>query len=107
MRVFEVADLIREQARVDARYHEFLRVPTLNCGVYVLAAGDEDPQQPHAEDEVYYVLSGRSRFVSDGEETTVQPGTIIFVEAGRPHRFVDIEDDLRILVFFSSASPGG
>jgi len=42
-----------ERARAGKLYQEFLRVPALSVGVYVLAAGATDPQKPHQEDEVY------------------------------------------------------
>ena len=40
-------------------YREFLRVPDLSAGLYVLEAGATDPQSPHTEDELYYVVAGR------------------------------------------------
>ena len=43
-------------------YHEFLRVESMSAGLYVLEAGASDPQSPHAQDEIYYVISGRARF---------------------------------------------
>ena len=41
-------------------YTEVLRVPSMSVGSYVLPAGSVDPQQPHAEDEVYVILQGRA-----------------------------------------------
>ncbi|MCK7526822.1 MAG: cupin domain-containing protein [Ignavibacteriales bacterium] len=31
----------------------------MSMGLYVLPTGGGDPQSPHTEDEVYYVVSGR------------------------------------------------
>jgi len=36
-------------------YLEFLCIPAMSAGLYVLAAGSADPQKPHHEDELYYV----------------------------------------------------
>jgi hypothetical protein len=47
------------QATTGAPYLEFLRVPAMSAGLYLLDAGADDPQTPHAEDELYYVVSGR------------------------------------------------
>ena len=41
------------------------------------------------EDEVYVVLRGRAEFLAGENRQTVSQGTVIFVEAGREHRFVD------------------
>ncbi|HEX9794398.1 MAG TPA: hypothetical protein VGC54_10485, partial [Planctomycetota bacterium] len=42
-------------------WHEFLRVPSKSAGTYKLAAGAEDRQSPHEQDEIYYVLEGRGK----------------------------------------------
>jgi predicted amidohydrolase YtcJ len=54
---FEIADLITAREASGEAWNEFLRVPALSMGVYALAADAEDPQTPHAQDEVYYVVS--------------------------------------------------
>ena len=100
--VEEMSDLATRRARSGEEYLEFLKVPALNAGVYELAAGADDPQTPHDEDEVYYVVGGRAVFQSPGAERPVRPGSVIYVRAEVPHRFVNIEEDLRLLVFFSS-----
>ena len=61
MEALEVSHVIAEQAHSDKLYLEFLRVPALSMGLYALPAGSTDPQEPHQEDEVYYVVSGRKR----------------------------------------------
>lgn len=104
MQSFELADLIERQAKGDGPYLEFLRVPALNCGLYVLPAGKPDPQQPHDEDEVYYVISGHGRFTCENEEIAAGPGSIIYVKAEAEHRFHSITEDLTILVFFASGA---
>jgi mannose-6-phosphate isomerase-like protein (cupin superfamily) len=82
---------------------EFLRVPALSMGVYRLKAGQTDPQQPHTEDEVYYVLHGMAWFRSGEERVAVGPGSVIYVERSADHRFYDITADLTVLVFFAPA----
>lgn len=106
MHAFEARDLIEQQSAGDARYLEFLRVPDLNCGLYVLAAGSDDTQQPHAEDEVYYVIEGRATIAVADEDRPVQAGSIVYVAAGVEHRFHHIEEQLRVLVFFASKGHG-
>ena len=88
-------------------YLEFLRVPSLSVGLYVLAAGASDPQQPHTEDEVYHVVSGKGHIRVGAEDRAVGAGTVVFVEAGVDHRFYDIEEDLEVLVFFAPAEGSG
>lgn len=84
-------------------YVEFLRSPDLSVGVYRVARGDTDPQTPHAEDEVYYVLRGRARFTSGERTVDAREGDCFFVPAGEPHRFHDVDEDLELLVVFGPA----
>lgn len=88
-------------------YLEFLRAPSLSLGLYVLPVGADDRQQPHAEDEVYYVIGGRARFRAGEKDHCVEPGSILFVEAGVEHRFYDIDQDLQLLVFFAPPESAG
>src|SRR3954471_2257323 len=82
---------------------ELLRVADLSAGLYVLAPGGVDRQQPHTEDEVYVVLAGRARFTSGGDTIEVGRGDTLFVPAHEPHRFHDITEELRLLVVFGPA----
>ena len=84
-------------------YREFLRVPTLSAGLYVLPAGGTDPQRPHHEDEMYYVIRGKARFHAGDEDREVSPGTVLFVAAEVDHRFYNISEELAVLVFFAPA----
>ena len=88
----------------NAFYHEFINNNTLSSGIYVLHAGQDDPQEPHKYDELYFILEGSSRFAVAGEQFDVQAGDALFVPAHVSHRFFDITKDLRILVFFSKGN---
>ncbi|HEX9945314.1 MAG TPA: cupin domain-containing protein [Thermoanaerobaculia bacterium] len=97
---FQLSEIERQQRAGDP-WLEFLRVPSLRTGLYVLPAGSADPQTPHEEDEVYHVVRGRARFTADGEDVPVGPGTVLYVAARVEHRFHSIEEDLEVLVFFA------
>jgi mannose-6-phosphate isomerase-like protein (cupin superfamily) len=87
----------------DKPYREFLRVPSMSAGVYVLAAGATDLQKPHHEDEVYYVIRGRARFKTADEDHDISEGSVLYVAAEVEHRFYDITEELALLVFFAPA----
>lgn len=103
LQTFRFGELKAAQAKGERLYHEFLRVPAMSGGLYVLKAGSVDPQKPHDEDEVYVIMAGRGRFRCEGEEIDVAPGQTIYVPAHDEHRFFDIAEDLEILVFFAPA----
>jgi mannose-6-phosphate isomerase-like protein (cupin superfamily) len=103
MKVFELAQVIQQRADSNKSYLEFLKVPDLSMGLYVLPAGGTDPQSPHTEDEVYYVVRGKAQILVAEENRVVQAGSIIYVAKNVAHRFHSIEAELIVLVFFAPA----
>jgi mannose-6-phosphate isomerase-like protein (cupin superfamily) len=100
---FDLPTISVARAQAGKLYQEFLRVPALSVGVYVLPAGGTDPQKPHKEDEVYYVVRGHARMRVGSEEQVVKAGSVIFVAAQVEHRFFDVREELEVLVFFAPA----
>lgn len=82
-------------------YRETIQTPEFRGGHYVLQKGADDLQQPHREDEAYLVLSGRATFEEAGARQPVRAGHVIVVKAGVPHRFVEIEEDIKLFVLFA------
>src|SRR5689334_25097921 len=100
MQAYELVELIKERESKGKAYLEFLKVPDLSMGLYVLPAGGTDGQSPHTEDEVYYVVSGKAQVKVGEEDCAVQAGSVIYVEKNVEHRFHSIEEELTLLVFF-------
>jgi len=103
MPAYELAQLAKERKDSNRLYLEFLKVPDLSMGLYVLPVGGTDPQSPHTEDEVYYVVSGRAKIKVADEDQNVQAGSVVYVAKNVEHRFHSIEEELTVLVFFAPA----
>lgn len=103
VQAFELAQLLARKESTNKLYLEFLKVPDLSMGLYVLPAGGSDPQSAHTEDEVYYVISGQARLRIADEDRLVQAGSIVYVAKQVEHKFHSIEADLTVLVFFAPA----
>jgi mannose-6-phosphate isomerase-like protein (cupin superfamily) len=103
MQAFELHEMTARQQEGGKAYHEFLRVPDLSMGLYHLEVGSVDPQSPHTEDELYYVVSGEARITVAGEEREVRAGSLVYVPKDKEHRFHSIETDLTVLVLFAPA----
>lgn len=102
MEAHEIPELDPQPRDADAHgYIDFLASEKLSVGLAVWPAGSIDRQRPHQEDEVYYVISGLGVIRVAGEDRPVKSGSLIFVAAGVEHRFHDIEEDLRVLVFWA------
>ncbi|MGA9040040.1 MAG: cupin domain-containing protein [Terriglobales bacterium] len=100
---FQISELEHEREAAGKLYLEFLRVPSMSAGVYRLAAGSADPQKPHREDEMYYVVQGKARMRVGSDDQAIGQGSVIFVAANVEHHFHDITEELTVLVFFAPA----
>ncbi|HGE5782837.1 TPA: cupin domain-containing protein [Bacillus pseudomycoides] len=103
MKNYQLTQLLEKKRDIDKNYYEFLHETDLSMGIYELKAGSVDMQQPHTEDEVYYIISGSAQLEVEEENVFVKFGSIIYVKANMKHRFHTIEEDLTVLVFFAPA----
>ncbi|HEX3219192.1 MAG TPA: cupin domain-containing protein [Candidatus Limnocylindria bacterium] len=103
--LFQFADALARLAPHGHDFGEFFRSPSGSLSLTVVRwpAGSVDDQQPHNEDEVYYLVAGRAVLLIAGEPNPVEPGSVAFVAAGVEHRFTEIGEDLEVLVFWSPA----
>ena len=104
----DVLDVDRELGWLAADRHDFAEVfrspsGSLSLTVARWPARSSDDQQPHTEDEVYYVVRGRANLMIGAETAAVGPGSVAFVAAGVEHQFSEIAEDLEVLVFWSPA----
>ncbi len=104
---FQLEAVMAELQANGRPYHEFLRRESMSAGIYRLAAGERDQQQPHSEDEIYYVLAGHGAIEVDGVRTPVGVGSVLFVPRLARHRFLDFPDGLTLLVLFAPAQTRG
>jgi mannose-6-phosphate isomerase-like protein (cupin superfamily) len=103
MQAYELDELIDKRKQAGKLYLEFLKVPDLSVGVYELPAGGTDPQSPHTEDEVYYIVKGKAQIRVANEDQPAQAGSVVYVAKNVEHRFHSIEEDLTVIVFFAPA----
>jgi mannose-6-phosphate isomerase-like protein (cupin superfamily) len=102
MNAHEVPELDPQPREADGHgYVDFLASEKLSVGLAIWPAGSTDRQRPHQEDEVYYVISGRGVIRVADEDRSVKAGSLVFVAAGVQHRYHDIEEEMRVLVFWA------
>jgi mannose-6-phosphate isomerase-like protein (cupin superfamily) len=108
MDAFEIPDLDLQPRDADGHgYVDFFASDKLSVGLAIWPKGKADRQHPHLEDEVYYVISGRAKIRVAGGDRPVKTGSLVFVRTGVEHRFHDIEEDLRVLVFWAPPHASG
>lgn len=101
MEPIQIEDVIERLDDEDELFIEFLRRDSLSLEVYRLEAGATDPQDPHTEDEVYYIFSGSAKIQIGDDANQVEEGDIIFVKREVEHYFFDIKEELVTLIFFA------
>jgi mannose-6-phosphate isomerase-like protein (cupin superfamily) len=80
------------------RFHYALRHGSMKFGLY--APSGVDAQEPHKQDELYFVVSGSGWFVKNGDRRPFKTHDVIFVEAGADHRFADFTGDFATWAVF-------
>lgn len=87
MKAFRLDDLEAERRANDGAYLQFVRERNMSVGLYALDAGAPDPQQPHRQDEVYVIMSGRGSVTVGDETLQVGRGCVVYVPHGRTASF--------------------
>jgi len=100
--LFDAEELVRN-IKEGNPYQEFLRVPSMSGGIYHLKKNENDNQNPHTEDEIYYIIDGKAMMFVGENNFKVKSGSIVFVGKNIKHKFHSIEEDLTVLVIFSRA----
>ena len=104
MDVYTLQALVDRQAASGGPYLEFLRVPDLSLGLYVLEAGARGPPAAaHRGRGLRGPRRPRRGSPPARRRARSDTGDTIFVAAGVPHRFHDIAETLRLVVVFGPA----
>ena len=81
-------------------FNTFLEKQSLAAGILSLAPGEEDTQEPHESDEMYYVLKGNGFLRINKNDYSVKPGKAFFVPKNIEHHFFGNTKKLTVLYFF-------
>ncbi len=89
--------LLKDQ-KSDQKFIELFRKGEVSIELY--APEGLDLQKPHLQDEVYFIISGTGIFNLDGERCPFKPNDLIYVPAGKEHRFENFTEDFKTWVLF-------
>ena len=81
-------------------FNTFLEKQSLAAGILSLEPGEEDTQEPHESDEMYYVLKGNGFLRINKTDYSVKPGKAFFVPKNIKHPFFGNTKKLTVLYFF-------
>ncbi len=98
--VFDTNQYLKDIAKSNSYFHTFINRDTLAAGILRLEPGEEDTQEPHQSDEVYYVVRGDGFLNINGKDHDVSEGMSYFVAKNIPHHFHGNKKELVVLYFF-------
>ena len=55
---FNLKDNLEKIQKSNSYFHTFINKDSLAAGILILKPGEEDTQEPHESDEVYFIISG-------------------------------------------------
>jgi len=97
---YNVAQYIEKIKKSNNYFHTFINKQSLATGVLVLKPGEEDNQEPHESDEVYFIIKGDGFLKIKHKDYPVGPNKIYFVAKNVEHFFHGNTKELVVLYFF-------
>jgi len=94
--------LLKLDKKEDSAYFlDFLHNSSFEVGVLRLNPGQNDTQEPHSEDELYFVIEGKGYINMVEKNYEVRKGSCIFVPSKTKHYFHGNKERLVVLYVFN------
>ena len=100
---FNLKDNLEKIKTSNSYFHTFINKDSLAAGILLLKSGEEDTQEPHESDEVYFVISGNGYLKIKDKDFEVSKDKLFFVAKGVPHFFYGNTKELKVLYFFGGS----
>ena len=100
---FNLKDNLDKIKKDNSYFHTFINKDSLAAGILFLKPGEEDTQEPHENDEVYFVISGNGYLKIKNKNYKVSKDKLFFVAKGVPHFFHSNTNNLKVLYFFGGS----
>ncbi len=97
---YNVSEYIKKIKKSDEYFHTFINKQSLAAGVLVLQPGEEDTQEPHESDEVYFIIKGDGFLKIKNKDYPVEQNKMYFVAKNIEHFFYGNKKELVVLYFF-------
>ena len=97
---FDLDTYVERIKKSSSYFYTFINRDSLAAGILLLKPGEEDTQEPHDSDEVYYVISGDGFLKIKDKDYIVSENKMFFVEKNVKHHFHGNKKNLKVLYFF-------
>ena len=100
---FNLKDNLDKIKKSDSYFHTFINKSSLATGILILKPGEEDTQEPHESDEVYFIISGNGFLKIKNKDYEISKDKLFFVGKDVPHYFHSNTKELKVLYFFGGS----
>lgn len=100
---FNVNQYIEKITHQNTYFHTFINRESLAAGILVLQSGQKDPQEPHENDEVYFILKGDGFLKINKKDYSVSKNKLYFVAKNTDHFFHGNKTEIVALYFFGGS----
>ena len=100
---FNLKDNLDKIKKSDSYFHTFINKDSLATGILILKPGEEDTQEPHESDEVYFIISGNGFLKIKNKDYEISKNKLFFVGKDVPHYFHSNSKELKVLYFFGGS----
>ena len=97
---FDLSTYLDKIKKSDNYFHTFINRDSLAAGVLVVKPGEQDTQEPHQSDEVYFIISGDGFLKIKNKDYRVSKDKVFFVAKDVEHCFHGNKKELKVLYFF-------
>jgi mannose-6-phosphate isomerase-like protein (cupin superfamily) len=97
---FDLSTYLGKIKKSSTYFHTFINRDSLAAGVLVLQPGEEDTQEPHPSDEVYFIISGDGFLKIQNKDYKISKDKLFFVAKNVEHHFHGNTSELKVLYFF-------
>jgi len=85
---FDTIEYLNKLKKNNSYFHTFINKKSLAVGVIFLKPGENDTQEPHDSDEIYYILDGNGFLQINDKSYRIKKEEIYFVAKDVPTTFM-------------------
>ena len=100
---FDLSTYLDKIKKSDNYFHTFINRDSLAAGVLVLQPGEQDTQEPHQSDEIYFIISGDGFLKIKNKDYKISKDKLFFVAKNVEHFFHGNTTELKVLYFFGGS----
>ena len=101
-KIFELEKLMSKLEDGGNYFLTFVNLHSIQAGILKLRPLEEDVQEPHSSDEIYFIIRGDGFIHINGRKFKLIPNSFIYVPANVEHKFYGNTEELLVAYFLAN-----